>query len=228
MATHHPLLRKLHLTLMEIMIVITIIALTGGFIGMNVAQAIREQRFRAEVGRVADMLGLAQDIMLVMDIGTKVVFDEDPTDKGIQIRLETNMPLPAQWKNLFMRPQPILNNIHRIEFDNTEGEEKEGRLELKFLSSGIGMSKGTLMLSTSARDTDLGAITSYICLPGYPKAIIVKTKTDGKPICDFEAQNNELKNITRVTVDELRGLPSYQLKEEEGSESETQALPKPH
>lgn len=229
MNTRRPLLRRMHLTLMEVMIVISIIALTAGFVGINVAQAVREQRFRGEVGRVADLLGLAQDIMLVMDIGTKVIFEEAPSNEGIQVRLETDMPLPSHWRSLFMRQQPPLKAIHRVEFDNEEDSEKEGKLEIKFLSTGLGMSKGTLRLSTSDSDSDLGAFSNYICFPGYPKAIVVKAKADGDPVCDFNAQENELKNVVRLTVEELRGLPSYYQNtedEEEGIDAkETQTIP---
>jgi len=225
--------RKLHLTLMEIMIVISIIGLTAGFIGMNIAQAIREQRFRSEVGRVADLLGLAQDLMLVMDVGAVVIFEQESKTKGIQMRMETTVPLPTHWQHVFMRPQAPLNHIHWIEFENEDEQEKEGRLEIRFLSSGIGMSRGTLRLSTSASDSDLGAISSYICFPGYPKALIVKSKADSEPTCDFDAQHIMLNHLTNMLVDELKALPSYhqqkeeeeEKKEEPSSESETQAAP---
>lgn len=230
--------RKRHLTLMEIMIVISIIALTAGFIGMNIAQAIREQRFRAEVGRVTDLLGLAQDLMLVMDVGTVVIFEQESKTKGIQMRMETTLPLPARWQHVFMRPQAPLSYVHWIEFENEDEQEKEGRLEIRFLSSGIGMSRGTLRLSTSASDSDLGALSSYLCFPGYPKALVVKSKADGEPACDFDAQESMLNHLTNILVDELKTLPGYyQEKEEEkeeqekqeesSSESETQTAPEP-
>lgn len=201
--------RKAHLTLLEILIVITLISLVTGFVGINITKAVREQRFRTEVSAVVDMIRTAQDVMLIMDIGTKVKFSQDPSKEGLQVSIETDTPLPKRWAPLLQGATRTLTAIHWIQFEDVNKKNEQGRLDLVFLSSGVGMSKGILRLSTSERDDDLGALTSWICLPGYPKPIFSVSKADGDPTCYFEDDEEYVKNVTRQMYEEIRSLPAF-------------------
>lgn len=213
-------LKKACLTLVEILIVIAIFSLVGGFIGININKAVREQRFRTEVSGIVDLLRTAQDIMLMMDISTKVLFTQDPSIDGIQVGLETDTPLPKRWSALLQRPPRTLKGIHWVQFEDVEKKGGEGKLTISFLSSGVGMSKGILRLSTSARDDELGALTSWICLPGYPKPIFSVNSDDGDPTCKFEDEEEYVKNITRQMYEEIRTLPDYNREEQKDQEEE--------
>lgn len=205
-------IRKECLTLVEILIVIALLSLVAGFIAINISKAVREQRFRSEVDRVAGLLRTAQDLMLIMDIEVRVKFGQDPHDKGIRLWMETTAPLPVKWEGLLLHPQPNLTQIHWVQFADAE----EGSLEIVFLSGGI--SKGLLRLSTSENDDDLGALTRYICLPGYPKPIFSVHNPEEDPACDFENEEDYVKNLTRFMYEEVRSLPGF--KEEEPSEND--------
>ncbi|MEC7839796.1 MAG: type II secretion system protein [Chlamydiota bacterium] len=189
--------RRPAITLLELLVVISILTIMTGVIGINVTKAIREQQFRSEVARVADQLRLAQDLMLIMDVGVTVTFETAPEGDGIVYRLDTDLPLPPQWNALVKAPQPKLKAIHWFQI---EGVEKEGSMNIKFLSEEAGMTKGVLRLSTSRSDEDFGALTSYICLPGYPQPIVVEKKD---PHCELEKEGDFVKNLAKYTYEEI-------------------------
>jgi len=147
------------MTLIELLIVIGILSLIAGLIGVNIVKAVRDQRFKSEVNRFVDKLRMAQDVMLILDIGATVKFEKAPNEEGIRCWMETSVPLPRHWGALINRPQAYFKSIHWIQFKDVK---EEGKLELEFLSGGIGMSKGILRLSTSERDECDMSFFSYV------------------------------------------------------------------
>lgn len=192
--------RKRTFTLLELMIVLMILALTLGVVGINVGRAVREQRFRSEVDRVVDKLRLAQELMLIGNVGVDVVFEK--VKEGVDFRLEVDGPLTKAWKAEVERPLSPLKAIHWVEFDETVPRvaAPEGRLQLQFLSRGSVMSKGLLRLSTSERDDDFGTLTRYICLSGYPRHIVSEEKAE----CPLDQIEDIDRALTEWTVDELK------------------------
>src|SRR4051812_5988961 len=69
--------KKLPFTLVEILIVFFILALSIGIIGINIHKAIVQQRFETEVALVLEELRFAQDLMLILDGNFKVKFEKE-------------------------------------------------------------------------------------------------------------------------------------------------------
>lgn len=194
------------MTLVELLIVIAIIATVSGFIAINVTRAVREQRFRSEVSHVVDQMKLAQDLMLILGVGTVIKFEVNPDGNGIRYWLETALPLPKHWEALIKKENPVLTAIQWIQFEDSK---EEGKLEIKFLSEEAGMSRGLLRLSTSERDDDLGAYTSYICLPGYPHPIEYKNTVTKGSFCELKQNEEFLKTLSRHIYEEIADLPGF-------------------
>lgn len=192
--------RRNAFTLLELIIVILIMSLTAGLVGVNVTKAVREQRFKSEVGRVVDKLRLAQDLMLIADVGVDVMFTKE--NDGVNCWLEVDGPLTKQWKGEIERPSALLRAVHWVEFQETVPRQgaPEGKLQLQFLSRGSVMSRGLLRLSTSRSDDEYGALTRYVCLPGYPKTIVSTAKGE----CPIDRIEDIDRALTEWTVDELR------------------------
>lgn len=198
------IVRRSAFTLLELLIVMALIAMIAGVVGINIVTAVREQRFRSEVNQVVDKLRLAQDLMLIMGIGTTVKFEVVPGSRGISMRLETQMSLPGYWDGIVKASQLPLTSIHRIQI---EGIEKEGKLEVRFLSEEAGITKGILRLSTSQRDDDLGALTEYICLPGYPTPLFSEKLYNNSTKCDLLKEEEFVKNLSKFTYHEITEIP---------------------
>lgn len=197
------LIRKPAITLVELLIVIAIIATVSGFIAINITTAVRQQRFRSEVSRVVDEMRLAQDLMLILGVGSSMKFEVTKGGDGIDYWLETALPLPQHWEALIKKENPTLKAIQVIQFQESEDE---GKLEIKFLSPETGMSKGVLRLSTSERDEDLGAITSYICLPGYPSPIEYRLSDVNHAFCEQKENEDFLKTLSRHIYEQITDL----------------------
>lgn len=161
---------KRHFTIIEMMIVITVLALVGGVIAVNVRKAFQEQRFRTETTLVVETLRLAQDLMLILQDDAHVIFTQN--EKGITFWLKTESPLAKNWEEVIKRTHKTLKAIHSVKFlDQLEGPTKMGELDIKFLSGGTVMSRGVIRLSSTDNDTEVNALRSAIPLYGYPRPI---------------------------------------------------------
>ena len=192
--------KKHGFTLLELMIVIMILSLTAGIVGINITKAVREQRFRSEVARVVDRLRLAQNLMLIANTDVDVIFTKGK--EGVDFFLETEGPLSPSWKKELERPSSPLKAVHWVEFEETvpRSHGQQGRLQLQFLSRGSVMSRGLLRLSTAARDDEYGALTRYVCLPGYPQALT--SSANGE--CPVDRIEDDDRSLTDWTVDEVK------------------------
>lgn len=163
--------KKSYFTLLEIIIVITIIALVGGVVAVNIRKSFQQQRFNSEVAMLVNTLRLAQDLMIILQDDVHVIFTQAP-DKGIIFWIETESPLAKNWEAVIKRSHKKLTAIHALKFrDELPGPVTMGELDVKFLSGGTVMSKGVMRLSTTDDDTVANALRSAICLYGYPHSI---------------------------------------------------------
>jgi len=196
------------MTLIEMVIVIAILALSAGFIGINLNKALREQRFRSEMALVASQLGLAQDLMLILDVDASVNFATE--EKGIRVWIETEAPLSPEWMREIARSSAYLTVIENISYQVNDGlkQEKaeEGILQVYFRSTGSSMTDAIIRLSTADRDERLGALTRYICIPGYPKAIRVTTSAYADPACDSAKREEQKLQLTQEMITEVQRL----------------------
>lgn len=197
--------RRLHITLLEVLIVITILATTAGLLGWGLSTAIREQRFKQEVDLLVDQIRLAQDLMLIFnsrEVFLRIREAEDGT--GISYKLEFDPRLfttnPALAKEL-QRPHPNLKYIHYINLLGGD-DNQYGTLDLHFFSGGDLMSRGILHLAT-AKPGSLGVIERYIALPGFPAPIVSSQENPG--VEKFLLKNEEFnRRLTQGMIDEIQ------------------------
>lgn len=196
-------MRRLYFTLMELLLVIGILAAVAGFVGMNIAKAVREQRFRAEVAQVVDQLRLAQDLMLVFqgDVHFTLSLAED--GKAFSYGLKFDYDLPNYWKREIQQKQRKLTHIHFISMDPPVKSGDQDTLDLAFLSNGSVMSKGVLRLSTSESSDTLGALEQFIYLPGHPAPIFSRS-THNKSEVSPEKESSFNKQFTQRMIEEIR------------------------
>jgi type II secretory pathway pseudopilin PulG len=203
-------LRRSYITMIEVLLVMAILAITAGAVSINIRKAVREQSFNAEVSRVVAQLRLAQDLMLILKTDCILSFTQ-AEEEGIDYQILMERSLSDHWLKEIQKPHAKLNAIHWVEFkDDLPHPHEEGQLAVKFISGGTVMSKGLLRLSTSSRDDEFGALTRYVCLSGYPKAIVVSKDRDDSLFC-FDSGNEEYeKNMTQYTVEEIASVLEYE------------------
>jgi type II secretory pathway pseudopilin PulG len=156
--------RQRHITLIELLLVLLILAIATAVIGIQSHKALNEQKFLSEVMRVTDHIQLAQNLMSTMQTEIKLYFAVDVERGGINYWLHIEKPLEKWEKN--MTQTHHLQAIKLIEF-NTQKVEKGNNLLLLFTADGFVMPKGDFTLA-SALDNGMKRV---IKLPGYPAPI---------------------------------------------------------
>lgn len=195
-----------HVTLLEILIVMAILALVGGLVSIGINRALADQRFRTEVSLIVDQLRLAQDLMLVLGTDVHVKFAEDKDKSGIKYWLELETELPNEIEREVLRKHSNLKTIRGVFLkDQLAMESVRGEIDVKFLSKGSVMSRGVMRLATSdSEDPPKGTLENYICLPGYPKPIFsTDDKKQAVEICNFAADREIDLKLTQDTFSKL-------------------------
>ena len=169
---------------------------------VNVIGSLNQQRFRTEVSVIMDQLRLAQDLMLILDDNVSLKFAEEKDSKAITYWLDFERTLAPHWEKELKRKHPPLKAIHRVDFkDISQLSQTRGLLDLRFLSGGSVMSKGTLLLSSSSSSSDENAMTQYICLPGNPNPFL-KASDKLDDACGKEIDNSFDEQMTIFTMEE--------------------------
>lgn len=209
-----------HYTILELLIVMAILIMIAGVVGYNIQGAIKDQRFRNEVKLIVDELRLAQDLMIILSTDVHVKFEIDPTGKGIKYWLETEEKLTKEWKPFIQRSHRNLQAIHYITFQELPSNMNQfNNLDLKFLSGGSVMSRGILILATSAALRDPTTLIRSICLKGYPHPIFSFFGIENT--CGSDDENNYDRKLTEATVKEIN--ENGKNKKEVREETETSA-----
>ncbi|MGZ3732861.1 MAG: pilus assembly FimT family protein [Parachlamydiaceae bacterium] len=190
--------QRCYLTLIEMIVVMTIIMFVGGIAGINISKAIQEQRFRTEVALVVDQLRLAQNLMLILNEDVKVKFKH--TDKGITHFLSFQCASNSGWDKELTRPSKPLTAIRQIEFQSPDKKQGVADVTLSFLSKGMVMSQGILKLSTGPSYNYQE--TRYICLYGYPSPITAQADKSRLP-CLFENEMRKTEQLTQYVMPEI-------------------------
>ncbi|MGA8164107.1 MAG: hypothetical protein WB791_03660 [Waddliaceae bacterium] len=199
------LLRRRCLTLIELLIVISILVLVGGVIGINTSKALKEQRFRTEVDLMVDALRLAQDVMLIGGTDVRLNIKNREQKKGIEYGLAVSDKMPKEWDRLINGSKKRLKAIHSAQFlEQGPFPPPEEGLEIRFFSEGSMMSKGVLRVSTHEKAFVPGALNRAICLRGYPHAITsVPEENEQWVTCEEEGEADFLNRLTKDTVQEI-------------------------
>lgn len=196
--------KRLHITLIELLLVITLLVLLSGVVGINIRRAFSEQRFRAELAAVVSSLRLAQDLMLILNTDVHLIFRDDPQE-GLHYWLQVEKKLSGGWDRELARKRARLTAIQLVEMEDQTAESRgQNDLDIRFLSGGSVMSKGLLNLFSSRNKNGADTLVSSICLPGYPKPIVSSSQEMKAEECGFAkaAELDEL--LTRDMLNEIQ------------------------
>lgn len=199
-------IRRIYFTLLEMLTVLAILAIIAGFIGVNIAKATREQRFNTEVSLIVNQLRLAQDLMLIMNSNLTLTFKAHSS--GIEYNLKSAVEFPKEmkaWEKELTREHAYLTTIQRVNFEDQleKGAAERNTEVVKFQSGGDRMSYGVMRLSTSEKDENYGALTRYICLPGYPAPIFSTSIRPSNDEC-YGKDEGFAEQLSQRTFEELR------------------------
>lgn len=199
------MIKKRFVTLVELLIVISVLALAAGVIGFNINRALREQHFKTEVELVIDYLRLAQNLMLIMNADVHVLFKAaEKNERFIEMKLKVDGNIEDSLLKVVTEREKHLHYIQFLEFfDVNKTHNEPGVVDVKFISKGSVMSKGIMRLSTNESGESLGALERYICLPGFPKPIYSTNKKNEDPSCNEQKQADFDLRLINFTVQEI-------------------------
>lgn len=156
--------RKSFFTLLEVLVVLTILSFVAGVIGINVYKIVAHERFQSEVSLVARKLQQAQDFVMVYGQDASVYLIEN---EGYHLcRWKTEYPIDHALKRHLNRKE-ALKWIDKIVFTSEEGESQEQDVVIKFYAWKGTKVRGRLTLSST------GGSKSFIDLPGHPSPLVV-------------------------------------------------------
>jgi prepilin-type N-terminal cleavage/methylation domain-containing protein len=160
-------IQKRFITLIELMIVMTIISVIAAVVGINVAKILRQERFSTAVITVTERLQQAQERMLIL--GEDVIVTLSLEDGHLEITDTIQRKLPRR-NSVSTR----IRGIEKFIFTHEDGSESENDLRIEFRSNGSRMTKGRLEF--------LGPKNAVIDLSGYPTVISSRPKDASAPL----------------------------------------------
>lgn len=182
---------KRHITLIEVLVVIAIIAASAGLLAVKMRDFLQEQAFLDESHQLLNQLRIAQDVMQVMnaDIVVKISQDENGL---ITSQIEPKSHPPELAKRLISTSPLKLKALGRVEFEDqfTETVLKEN-FDLTFMSRGFTMNHGILKLApkgTSGQE-------QVIYLPGHPAPLVLQNAKN----FSYPSPTEEAESIERIT-----------------------------
>lgn len=195
------LIKRLHVTLVEMLLVLSILLLVAGVVSISAKRAFDEQRFRSEVNLIVNKLRFAQDLMLIYKGDVEVHFVSD--GQITTFWLTSQHLSKGLWKDE-IEHKHILKMSRGIGLEEGFNQEgKFGELRLQFKSNGSFMSSGILRIAT-ADQQNVGALERFIVLSGYPQPI-TDTGTYPKNFSSNVEKEKEADTLlTRLTTEEVR------------------------
>lgn len=134
--------RRFFFTLLETLVVFFLLTMGLSLTGVKLYQAYQEQKVFSDIQQVLSHLNLAQDLMLLLDTETEVVFTFQPDEKYTTCQLLVEKPLSKEWRNIVER-EVTLHTIKSFILDRIPVNPLKIRFSLG------DMTAGTLILSTS-------------------------------------------------------------------------------
>lgn len=186
--------KRLHLTFIEILVAVAMLATVATVVSVNIVKAINEQRFRSEVGYVVDKLRLAQNLMLLLNEDVEVHFTRAP--EGFRCALSFQCSSSVGWDKELTRSSPLLTGLRDVDFKGTGKKSEENGFVVNFLSAGTVMSQGILSLYGGNRDS-----VRYICLRGFPHPIYATEQSEGLACLKDFIDNKQ--QLTQIIVPEI-------------------------
>lgn len=151
------------LTLLELLIVISILAITASVLTFNIAGIFRDQRFRADVEKVVDKLQMAQNVMLILNSDVTVSIAKNDQDQYV-MKLKAEKPLPLHLDKIAEK-KVVLDGINEITFND---EKDSIVLEFKALKHVV--PTGILTMKVDEE------LESSVTLFGYSHPIVIGKK----------------------------------------------------
>lgn len=186
-------------TIIEILIVVTLIALVAGIVGINVRKALQEQKYLNEVHLIHGQLQKAQDLMQLMNVYMLVKFSKD--DAGnYSSWLEAKSPTTRSIQNMIDQTYQSYQTIQRLEFqDRYTDTVLYDDFEITFASKGFIINRGEFRIYGKNGDQQ----PKLIYLPGYSSPlIIVNQATFEPPDPTYEYESYDA--LTRLTGQETQ------------------------
>lgn len=154
--------QRRYVTLIEVMIVMSLLAILAGVTGISIRRAVLEERYHAGVAELAGRLQMAQDIMLIVRSDVSVRLNQQPD--GLLCHLETTQPLLPVLQRIITR-SGVIRGINSFTWTPVDGRSVTNQpVTLNFKSSGPQASRGELKVSA-------GAVDNYILLSGFAEPI---------------------------------------------------------
>lgn len=169
--------RKLHFTLMELLIVFCILAAGIAITGVKIHDFYKEQQFLTDSERLLGQLSFAQDLMLIMDTDALFSLSYDPTTKNLVSKITLEKPLEANLKKIIESPQTY-GSIKKIEFGKGPNKKTALPLLLEFTLSA--MPKGNLSFFDSLHPRNGKEENKIIKLLGYPSPLTLSSEEEEK------------------------------------------------
>lgn len=137
-------LRRRTFTLLEILIVISLLALFAGIAGFNGFGLISKQEFQAEKDKVRDRLQAARNVSVIFNSDVIVTFTRDPLNKTFWLRMESEKILPEPLNGI-LKEAIKLKAIQTITTENQSTEYVEA-ISIKFYGKSHTTSQGSVTL----------------------------------------------------------------------------------
>ncbi len=150
---------KRSITLMEMMIVISLIAVALGGMSLPISKALKSEKFARGVDGVIGKIMLAQEVMLDFHTDVRLILEKDEEGKGVNCHIIANIPLQPQIEK-GLNHRPLIAGITEMAFNH----ERENRIEFSFDGTLGSVPQGTLTLMAPGKE-------EKIVLPGYPRQI---------------------------------------------------------
>ncbi|MCB1213606.1 MAG: hypothetical protein KDK40_04830 [Chlamydiia bacterium] len=153
-------------TLIELLIVISLLALVGATIAIQGGRILEEQRFYSSTQTLLGRFQIAQGMMLFLGKDMRVVIRGEPGHYSCEMYSDETLS-----KRLLPLTAPLnLPGIQTITLESDTSQRSDS-IKLSFLSNGSSMTRGILrMESTSLGD---GSKSAFIVLPGHPTAFTI-------------------------------------------------------
>lgn len=190
-------IRRYSFTLVETLIVLTIVALVASVVTINAKKAMRSMRFQQEVSQFVESLRVAQDLMLIAnaDVHVKIKAEES----GIKYWIETDKPL-LKALEAHLKKTKVFKTVHHV----VHASGKEGLIDLKFLSNGFVMSSGNIQLSSVINNDPSSLLIANIFLKGFPSPIFSSQKVGSNEITDLKKETE----LIQMTFHEIQMIQS--------------------
>lgn len=190
-------LKRFHYSLLEVMLVLGLLTSLAGVIGVNVRALITEQKTLDECTKVLNILNIAQELMMILDIDSEVRFKR--VNETYICTLIPKSALSVEAEHLIPKNPLRLKEIKGIFFEDAfQNLILKDDFVLTFFSKGFMMNHGNLVFKANA-------LTRVIPFIGHPTPLIFE-KHEKSLSSFFLEQQEAILQITTQTANETKKI----------------------